>query len=208
MKKELIQEYSKLLLNVYPKKYIQNCSYDYIVVSKEQDTPLVKNNILYINYQDFYQNYSLVYPIPAIRKPKKLLTYVESMDILQKMHYGTLAIQAEIPYCVSLNHFIVDGHIYFHCGRQGYKLNGLDKLACYEVVEDLGIHKEAFTNNHQSVIVYGTLKEITENKKALLDAFLQRYTPGFTKDFNEHVIRNTMILELEIIHINGKRHFH
>ena len=55
---------------------------------------------------------------------------------------------------MSLNHFVVDGHIYFHCGRQGYKLNGIDKVACYHVVEDLGIHKEAFTNNHQSVVIY------------------------------------------------------
>ena len=52
------------------------------------------------------------------------------------------------------------------------------------------------------------LKEVKEHKKALLDAFLKRYTPGLTKDLNDNVVNNTMILELSIIHMSVKRHYH
>ena len=208
MKEDLINQYSQTLINIYPKKYLKNCLYDYIVVLKNQENPIEKNNILYTNYQDFFKHDYLIYPIPVYRKPHKLLTYQESMTILNNMNYGSLAITNDIPYCVSLNHFVVDQHIYFHCGQQGYKLKGLNQLACYHVVEDLGIHQEAFTNNHNSVVVYGILKEVKKNKKALLEAFLKRFTPDFTKDLTVQAIENTKILELEIIHITGKKHFH
>lgn len=208
MKTKLINQYQETLINIYPKEFIKSCPYDYIIVLKDLENSYEENNILFTSYQDFFHQFNFIYPMPPIRKPRKLLTYRESMDIIQRMHYGTLAIQTEIPYCVGLNHFIVDGHIYFHCGKQGYKLSGLNHLACYNVIEDLGIHVEAFTNNHQSIIVYGILKEVKENKQVLLDAFLQRYTPGLTKDLNEQVVENTMILELEIIHISGKKHYH
>ncbi len=208
MKEELIKQYQNQLLNIYEKQFLKNCSYDYILVLKDLEKSYENNRILYTNYKDFFSHDYLTIPIPTYRKPRKLLTYFECFKIIQKVNYGSLAISNELPYCVSLNHFVVDGHIYFHCGRQGYKLNGIDKVACYHVVEDLGIHKEAFTNNHQSVVIYGILKEVKENKKALLEAFLHRYTPGLTKDLTDLMIENTMILELEIIHMTGKRHFH
>ena len=58
------------------------------------------------------------------------------------------------------------------------------------------------------MVVYGILKEVKKNKKALLEAFLKRFTPDFTKDLTVQAIENTKILELEIIHITGKKHFH
>lgn len=208
MKEKLLLKYKNECLNVYSQDELKNCSYDFIVILKDLKESYVDHNILFTYYESFFANDYLKYPIPAIRKPKKLLTYESGMDILNKMNYGVLAIEAEIPYCVHLNHFIVDNHLYFHCSHQGYKLNGLNHLASYTVVEDLGIHKEAFTNNHHSVCVYGILKEVKENKKALLAAFLQRYTHGFTKDLNEKIVNNTMILELSIVHMSAKRHFH
>lgn len=208
MKNILIEKYKETLLNIYEQSLLQNCSYDFIVVLKNQEDDFIEDNILYTNYKNFFNNHYLKLSVPPIRKPRKLLTYQEGLDILKKVNYGVLSITNDIPYCVGLNHFIVDNHIYFHCGKQGYKLNGINKIACYHVIEDLGIHVEVFTNNHNSVVVYGTLKEVTENKKALLEAFLKRYTPGFTKDLTEAVVNNTMILELTIDHMTAKKHFH
>lgn len=208
MKKQLINQYKNILLNIYAKEDIIHCPYDYILVCKDLKEPYVDNHILLTTYQDFYNNYQLKYPIPPIRKPRKLLTYQQSMEIIKKINYGTLVIPASIPYCVSLNHFVVDNHIYFHTGKNGYKLNCINQLCLFQVINDLGIHEEAFTHNHQSVHVYGILKEVKENKKALLEAFLQRYTPHFTKEINSSMIENTMLLELDVYHINGKRHFH
>lgn len=208
MREKLIQQFQDNLLNIYDSSFLKNCSYQYILVLKDLKEPYVDQNILYTHYHDFYSHDYLKYPIPAIRKPHKLQTYQQGIDLLKKINYGTLCITSNIPYMVSLNHWIVDNHIYFHCGQDGYKLKGVNQLACYQVVEDLGIHQEAFTNNHQSVIVYGFLKEVKDHKKALLNAFMERYTPGLTKDLNQSILDKTTILELSIEHMSVKKHFH
>ena len=77
MKEDLINQYSQTLINIYPKEYLKNCLYDYIVVLKDQENPIEKNNILYTNYQDFFNHDYFIYPIPVYRKPRKLLTYQE-----------------------------------------------------------------------------------------------------------------------------------
>lgn len=208
MKKELIKKYPDQLLNVYHNAFLKHCPYDYVVVLKDKIEDEIKDHILYTNYQNFYTYDYLKYPIPPIRKPHKLLTYMEGIHILEKREYGSLVITHDLPYCITMNHFIVDGHIYFHTGYNGFKLNGINKLACFHVVNDLGIHKEAFTHNHESVVVYGFLKEVKENKKALLNAFMNRYTPGYMKELDDQMISRTMILELSIEHMIVKRHYH
>ena len=42
MKEDLINQYSQTLINIYPKKYLKNCLYDYIVVLKDQENPIEK----------------------------------------------------------------------------------------------------------------------------------------------------------------------
>lgn len=206
MKEKIIKKYQDSLLNIYEQAFLKNCPYNYVVVFKNGEE-YVENNILYTSYERFYQH-NFKMKIPPIRKTKKLLTYQEGMDILSRVHYGTLSITNDIPYCIGINHIIYNHEIYFHTGYTGYKLNGLDQLACFHVIEDLGIHEQAFTNNHQSVTVYGTLQEVKENKKAILEAFLQQLTPNFTKELNEAAINNTMVIKLTIDHMISKKHFH
>lgn len=43
MKEDLINQYSQTLINIYPKEYLKNCLYDYIVVLKDQENPIEKN---------------------------------------------------------------------------------------------------------------------------------------------------------------------
>lgn len=207
MKEKIIQEYQDSLLNIYHQSFLKNCTYDYVVVLKEGEE-FIKDNILFVNYHDFYNKHDFQMIIPPIRKEKKLLTYQNGLDLLKRVHYGTLSITNDFPYCTGLNHIVYKNEIYFHCGYTGYKLNGLNHIACYHVIEDLGIHAEAFTNNHQSVTVYGVLKEVKENKKAILEAFLQQLTPGFSKVLNENAIKHTMIMKLTIDHMSVKKHFH
>lgn len=207
MKDQILKENKKTILNVYHKDFLKNCSYEYVAVIKDLEEDECVDGVYYTNYQRFFEQFELLYPIPPIRKVHKLLTYQQGIDILNKVNYGALCIQNEFPYCMSLNHFVVDGHVYFHTGYKGFKLKGLNQLACYHVVEDLGIHKEASTHNHQSVIIYGYLKEVKENKKALLNALMERYAPGVSKDLDQ-LVDITMILELTIEHMSVKRHFH
>lgn len=207
MKTKIIEKYKDSLLNIYDQTLLKNCPYDYVVVLKDVKEH-IEDNILYTTYDNFYNHKEFKMIIPPIRKTKKLLTYQEGIDILQKIPYGTLSITCDIPYCTAINHIVYNNAIYFHTGYTGHKLNGLSKLACFHVIEDLGIHKEAFTHNHNSVTVYGTLEEVKENKKDILESFLHQLTPGFTKNINENTIANTMIIKLSIDHMTAKKHYH
>ncbi|MEG0368310.1 MAG: pyridoxamine 5'-phosphate oxidase family protein [Coprobacillus sp.] len=207
MKKELIKKYKDSLLNIYSQEQLSNCPYDYVLVFKEHEEE-VKDNILLTNYQSFFEHHYLQLLIEPIRKPLKLLTYQDGMQILNRVHFGTLAITNDLPYAIGLTHFMVDGHLYFHTGYNGYKLRGVDKIACYSVIEDLGIHESVATQNYQSVLIYGTLKEVKENKEALINALLETLTPHHNKILTKQSIEHTLVLELTIDHMDVKRHFH
>ena len=207
MKNTLFKKYKDTVLNIYSKDQLNHCQYDYVLVFKEQEET-IKDNMLFIAYKDFHKREYLKLNIPAIRKPNKLLTYQEGMNILSRVKYGTLAISNDVPYCVGLTHFVVDGRLYFHTGYNGFKLKGMNKLACYHVIEDLGINGTLATQNYQSVNIYGQIKEIKENKRALIDALLQDLTPLHTKKITQQSVDHTLILELVIDHMDVKRHFH
>ena len=207
MKKELLEKYKTTVLNIYSKEQLNNCPYDYVLVFKEQEETVI-DNMLLINYKDFFEKGYLKLNLQPIRKPGKLLTYQDGMNIMKKVKYGTLAITNDIPYCIGITHFIVDGHIYFHTGYKGFKLNGLDKMACYHVIEDLGVNETLATQNYQSVVVFGTIKEVKDNKKALIDALLQDLTPHNTKNITQQSVDHTLIFEITIDHMDVKKHFH
>ena len=198
MKDTLLATYKDTVLNVYTQDFLKSDEYEYVVCFKELEKEYVENGVLHIGYDELFKIDLLKYPIPPIRKTRKLLSYEYGLSILKDVNYGSLAITDEVPYQISLTHFIVNDRIYFHCGYTGHKLTGLNKLACFNVVKDLGINESANTQNHESVIVYGYLKEVTENKKALLNAFMERYTPTHVKEITEPMINNTMVFELTI----------
>lgn len=207
MKDKLIEKYKETLLNIYDQTQLKNCMYDYVLVFKEHNEEVI-DNILLIGYKEFFTKDYLKLPLQSIRKPVKLLTYQEGMNILKKIAYGTLSITNDIPYCFGITHFVVDGKIYFHSGYRGMKINGINKPACFHVIEDLGINPAAATQNYQSVTVFGTLKEVKENKKELIDALLMTYCPHHQKTLNKQSIENTLVLELTIDHMDVKRHYH
>ncbi|MEG0593078.1 MAG: pyridoxamine 5'-phosphate oxidase family protein [Coprobacillus sp.] len=207
MKQQLIERYKETLLNIYAKEQLNDCPYNYVLVFKEHDEEVI-DNILLISYKDFFNKSYLKLPVSAIRKPNKLLTYQDGLNILNKVAFGTLSITNDIPYCFGITHFIVDGKLYFHTGYKGMKITGIDKTACYHVIEDLGINPSLATQNYQSVTIYGTLKEVTENKKALIDALLVTYCPHHQKNLTKQSIENTLVLELTIDHMDVKRHYH
>ena len=85
----------------------------------------------------------------------------------------------------------MDGHIYFHTGRKGYKLNGLNQTASFVVTEDLGMSYNG-THNFRSVQVLGTLKENCdyEIKKKIEnhDVSISGLEVSATIDFGDDVV--------------------
>ena len=149
-----------------------------------------------------------------LRKNQQL-SLSECLDLLKNETRGVLSVIGDdrYPYGFPMNHWYneQDGKMYFHCGKQGHKLDALQQ--CDKVsfcVFDKGYRKaEEWAWNVKSVIVFGQIKVIDDQKMiADITANLSR---KFTED--EDYIRreirqsakNTLLLELSIQHLCGKK---
>ena len=143
-----------------------------------------------------------------MRKTKQLLNYNESMNILHKISYGVLSFFDELPYSVPLDHIYMNGKLYFHTSKIGYKINGVGKQVSYTVVEDCGINEEKTTHNHRSVYILGILNEVEnkEIKKEVLETLIHTLCPTQKVDITEQMVDNVNILEIDIQYMIGKEH--
>ncbi len=151
---------------------------------------------------EIYQNH-----YPTIRKKYKLIAKNEAVEIIEKAHFGTLAITNDFPYAIGINHVVYRDRIYFHTGLQGYKLNGIDKQCCFTVINDLGLKEVATTNNYESVMVFGKLVQANEEKYEVLKKLMQDLAPSqpmMTKESAEKIPLNILSIEIDCMY--GKRH--
>ncbi len=167
-----------------------------------------------------------------IRRKEKQLTVDECHEILAKAEYGTLAtIGADgYPYAVSVNYVFHNGSIYFHCATVGHKLDNINYCSkvSFNIVTDVRVvplvseedthgseaRFKGFDTNFNSVVIFGTAKEVIEREKldglfALLEKFLS------VSEFNQHKqegikyieksLKRTKLIKIEIEHMTGKR---
>lgn len=80
-----------------------------------------------MHYSDDWESL-LPFKVPGkMRKTKQLLNYNESVNIINKISYGVLSFFDEIPYSIPLDHIYMNGKLYFHTSKTGYKINGVGK---------------------------------------------------------------------------------
>lgn len=147
-----------------------------------------------------------------LRRIKQTASQEECIALLESAPRGVLAVHGEngYPYGLPVNFVYLDGRIYFHCAKEGHKLDAIranDKVSftiLSEPVRNDGEWWYCFT----SVIVFGRISEIKDPEKAdtALRALGSKYFPeGY--DMETDITRNgphALILELTIDHVSGK----
>lgn len=134
---------------------------------------------------------------------------------LLKAEYGTLStVDSEgNPYGVPVS-FVYrekDQAIYFHCAREGHKLDNLavNNKASFCVVSEAQTLPHRFSVKYQSVIVFGRVTEvIEEEKREALTAFLTKYSGEFMEKglkYLEADEPNCRVIKLEIKNLTGKK---
>lgn len=136
------------------------------------------------------------------------------VQILKEEPRGVLALNGDdgYPYALPLD-FIYNeenGRIYFHCAKEGYKIDALKKSDKVSFcVYDRGFVKEGdWSLNFKSVIIFGRIRfvEDSEEKIRLVRQLGLKYYP--TPESVEEVIQKAgsrvQILELTIDHMTGK----
>ena len=136
------------------------------------------------------------------------------IEILKNEHRGILSVLGDdaYPYGVPLNHWYceADGSIYFHCGKEGHKLDAVRKHEKASFcVYDQGVCKEGdWALNIQSVIVFGRIRQVEDPARAI--EIVRRLSHKFTSDQNyiEREIQafgdEVLCLELVPEHMTGK----
>lgn len=147
-----------------------------------------------------------------MRRKDRQLDQNLAIEILHQGDYGVLSTLGEngYPYGVPLNYIMMDGDIYFHCARQGQKVDNIlyNEKVSFCVVEKSEIKSKEFSTDYSSVIVFGRTMEVEgEEKKKALQAFINKFSPSYLtqgKDYIEKMKKNAQVIKLKVEHITGK----
>ena len=149
-----------------------------------------------------------------MRRKDRALNSAECLELLNRAEYGVLSTvdQDGQPYGVPLSFVHYDDRIYFHCAREGYKVDNLrhEPRACFTVVgETKPVYDKNFTTYFESVIAAGIVKPIEddEEKYRSLYALAKKYLPDHldkAPDDIAHSLKRTAVYALEIQSLTGK----
>lgn len=147
-----------------------------------------------------------------MRRSDRELTETESRLILANGEYGILSTIGEdgYPYGIPVNYVYMGDEIYFHCASGvGHKLENINYSAqiCFTVVGKADVIPKEFSTRYESVIVFGLASEVTDKKKLILEAIIQKYAPDYKEAGLKYInqsIGKTAIYKIKIEHITGK----
>ena len=149
-----------------------------------------------------------------MRRKKQLLTPEERAAVLHRGTSGVLALAGDdgYPYAVPMSYAFDGEKLYFHCAREGHKLDAIRRncKASFCVIDQDQIVPEEYTSHFRSVIVFGTMRILEDDgeKRAAIEALALKYAPDDdAADRNRAIDREwapLCMLELTIDHITGK----
>ena len=146
-----------------------------------------------------------------MRRINQQLSEAECIEILKSEPRGILSVLGDndYPYGFPMNFIFEENKIYFHCAKEGHKIDSLIKHPKASFcVYDKGFHKDGhWSLNIRSVIVFGKIQIASDRQKAVLKMrkLAEKYYPDASLIENEmaHADR-AECLELTIEHMSGK----
>lgn len=151
-------------------------------------------------------------PFRPMRRIKQQMTDEACIALLQKAPRGVLAVLGDggYPYTVPLDFVYDDGKIYFHCAKEGHKLDAIRKndKVCFTVLSEPEKKEGEWWYCFTSVIVFGHIQVV--DNPAIAGTMLRflgaKYFPtGY--DIESDLQKNgpkALVLELIPDHISGK----
>ena len=143
--------------------------------------------------------------------------------LIDRCTYGVVAISTgeDTPYCLPLSLVRVDNRLYFHCAKQGRKLDLLRRnpKVCVTFVgtsEPAYVESNnTFTDYFQSAMVTGTASEVLEDDEKIeaLRALCTKVTPeGMSSDNFERAVNGSLavtgVWRIEMEEVTAKAKLH
>ncbi|MFO7460049.1 MAG: pyridoxamine 5'-phosphate oxidase family protein [Desulfatiglandales bacterium] len=148
------------------------------------------------------------------RKEKEIKEKAAMESIIEHALVCRLAMSAhDQPYVLPLCFGYMDGSLYFHCAREGMKLDMLriNNRVCFECDTD---HELVLSETPcewgmkgQSVVGFGRalLLDDPESKKNALDAIMAHYGAKGPCTYTEKGVRKALIIKVEIESMTAKK---
>ena len=125
----------------------------------------------------------------TMRRKNQALSEEECVAVLRRGTSGVLAAAGEddYPYAVPLSYVYCDSKLYFHCAKEGHKLEAITRnpKVSFCVIDQDQVVPEKYTTYFRSVIVFGkarilneagekraALEKLAEGRKAEIDQLL------------------------------------
>ena len=148
-----------------------------------------------------------------MRRFKQQMTDEACIALLQKAQRGVLAVLGDsgYPYTVPLDFVYDNGKIYFHCAKEGHKLDAIrayDKVSFCVLSEGVK-EPDSWWYHFESVVCFGRMQIVEDptHKNVFLRLLGAKYFPQ-DYDIDADMAQdapNAFVLKLQIEHMSGKR---
>ena len=149
-----------------------------------------------------------------MRRHKQLLSDAVSREILERNTSGVLSLMGDggYPYGVPLSYVLVGDKIFFHCAKEGHKIDAIrrEEKASFCVIDQDKIVSEEYTTYFRSVIAFGRVHilESDEEKRYALRILAEKYSgdqgaAGIEAEMNKS-FANVCMLQFDMEHVTGK----
>ena len=149
-----------------------------------------------------------------MRRKRQQLPKQECIRILEQETSGVLAVlgDEDYPYAVPLSYVYAENTLYFHCAKNGHKLDALKKhaKASFCVIAQDHIVPEEYTTYFKSVIAFGKARILTEAEEIqkAIELLSLKYHPSDSPENRQKTIERESaalcMIALEIESITGK----
>jgi uncharacterized protein len=148
-----------------------------------------------------------------IRRKKQLLSEEETREIMKNHSSGVLAVTGDdgYPYTVPISYTYTDGKLYFHCAKEGHKIDAIkrnDKVS-FCVIDKDKVIQETYTTHFRSVVAFGRARILTEDsdRRAALASLVEKYSPDYIQEGQKEIEKDwgrVCVVEVKIEHMTGK----
>lgn len=148
-----------------------------------------------------------------MRRKDREMTSEFALQVLDKCEWATIAMITPegTPYCVPVTIARIDGFIYFHCAKDGRKIDCLNNCddVCVSCVGNTERLSDEFSTKYESAIIFGKAIHVRDDEEKInaLRALCIRHTPANMPNFDEAIAKSlwrTDIWKVSIDSISGK----
>ena len=148
-----------------------------------------------------------------MRLKDQQLDAAEANEIMNRCTNGVLSVNGDngYPYGVPVSYAYADGRIYFHCAREGYKVDLLkkDPHVSFTVVAQDDIIPEDFNTLYISAIAYGRARLVDdpEEMRKIHGYIIDKYSKGHEESGGRYLdssISEIYMVEITVDHITAK----